>query len=743
MRDGSGEQCATLSAAQPPLGAAELIRRGNEALHEVGNLHAARAWFDQAFRTAEREDDAEAMAAAAIGMGGLWVYEHRTAGPWAEALARQRRSMALLDPGSELALQLRIRLAAETNYRAGRHTWVMGTVQEARRRGSPQTLAMGLSLAHHCMLGPQYGNLRRELAEELMLIATLTGAPIDRLMGLLWRTVDLFLDGDPNAERSLAELAQALEASKHQAIGFAVAAMQVMLAIRAGDFANAERLATDCLRAGEACGDIDAAGWYQGQLTAIRWYQGRVAELLPMVHQQAKTPDQGVADNSHFAALAVMAAHDGDHRLSAGALARLGRGDLAQMATSSTWLVTVHGAVEAAFQLGDAETAAEAYALILPFAGLPVMGSLAMVCFGSLQHTLGVACLTTGETDAAVSHLQHAVRENLRLGHWPAACLSRYRLAEALRRRGRPGDEAEAAREWERAELEGTELGVARPRSGEAAAPGPVDGVGQVIRADPVGTSGSGPGAAQIQVRLLGSVDLSVDGVIRQVAGLRRKAVLAVLALHVGELVNASYLIDVVWGDQAPATATNTLQSHVSHLRRVFASKDVIRSRLPGYVLDLPPEATDVGVAERLIRLGLTAPDPADQVRHLTSAIKLWRGRALSDLPGLVRLQEHTERLNYLLLQAKQSLAEVHLRLGEHARVVEDLRPLTVEHPLHEQIHAQFMLALYRTGRQGDALAVYRRLRAALTDDLGIEPSQPLRDLETAILRQDAALDRP
>ena len=109
---------------------------------------------------------------------------------------------------------------------------------------------------------------------------------------------------------------------------------------------------------------------------------------------------------------------------------------------------------------------------------------------------------------------------------------------------------------------------------------------------------------------------------------------------------------------------------------------------------------------------------------------------------GLIGLAEQAERLNQLLVQAKLALAESHLGHGQFARAVAALDPLAHEYPVHEHVHGRLMLALYRAGRQTDALAVYRRLRAALQDDLGIEPSQPVRDLEIAILRQDTGLDR-
>lgn len=246
-----------------------------------------------------------------------------------------------------------------------------------------------------------------------------------------------------------------------------------------------------------------------------------------------------------------------------------------------------------------------------------------------------------------------------------------------------------------------------------------------------------------MQVRLLGPVDVMVDDVSRPVRGLRPKALLAVLALRSAEIVSTDSLIDIVWGATAPVTAVNTVQSHVSYLRQVLGSKPAIRARPPGYVLDLGGEGTDVEAAERLVRLGAQAASSADRARHLHAALRLWRGRPLADVAGVMWLEEQAERLDGLWLRAKRALTEAQLDLGEHAQLVPDLEGLIRDHPLDEQIRGQLILALYRAGRQADALAAYHRLRCTLRDDLGIDPSQPLRDLETAILRQDPALDPP
>ncbi len=246
-----------------------------------------------------------------------------------------------------------------------------------------------------------------------------------------------------------------------------------------------------------------------------------------------------------------------------------------------------------------------------------------------------------------------------------------------------------------------------------------------------------------MQVRLLGPVDAVVDGEARAVRGLRRKAVLAVLALHAGEVVSTGQLTDAVWGQDAPATAVNTLQSHVSYLRTVLGDKGAILARPPGYLLDLCGDGTDVREAERLLRQAARSPEPAAAVRHLHNALNLWRGRPLADVTGVAWLEEQAERLDLLRLRVEQALSEARLAAGEHAELVPELERMAADHPFDERIVEQLMLALYRSGRQADALAVYQRLRTTLDAELGIGPGQALRDLETAILRQDRALDAP
>jgi hypothetical protein len=411
---------------------------GEQELWVQGSLGAARWWFERAFGEAETADDVEAMARAALGQSGLWVHEQRSAVAAAAVQARQLRVLSALDPASALAVRLGARLAAEADYRRGVHADVLAQVQRAREVGDPVGVAEALNVAHHCLLAPEHSTRRLLLAEELLQVSSVTGRRVDALLGLLWRTVDLFLCADSKAERSFCELRTMLAERDHGAVRFVASAVEVMLDVRAGRFEAAEANAAAGVELGATVGDADGAGWHGVQLLAIRWYQGRVSELAPMLSGLVIDPALGAVEVGFFAALAVAAAASDDRRTATGALARLRR--LADLPRSSGWLVAIYGATEAAALLQDRETAAQAYELLAPFAERPMMASLAVACFGSTHHALGVASLTIGENARAVAHFEAAVRANRALGHWPATALSQHRLGQALLARGGPDD---------------------------------------------------------------------------------------------------------------------------------------------------------------------------------------------------------------------------------------------------------------------------------------------------------------
>jgi hypothetical protein len=342
-----------------------------------------------------------------------------------------------------------------------RRSWPRWTRSGAA--GDPELLAEALSIAHHCLLDPDHVQLRRELAVELIKASFRTERRSDLLMGLLWQTADAYCEGDPHAGRLLGELKDHLRPRRHLAVGFVVSAIDVMLAIRAGRFGEAEALAAVCAKNGAAAGDVDHEWWSGAQLVTIRWYQGRLVELLPMLHDRVHSPVLSAVDNSAVAALAVAAALGGDRPQAASSLAALCGSNLAGLPRSSSWLVTMNGIVEAAYLLDEADVATRAYELLRPYADLPMIGSLGITCFGSAQHALGVAALTSGQLDLAIERLHAAVQHNLALAHWPALVASRQRLAQAYALRGWPQDAGAARRELDAATSEATAVGLPVP----------------------------------------------------------------------------------------------------------------------------------------------------------------------------------------------------------------------------------------------------------------------------------------
>ena len=439
------------------------LAEADRALHTDGDLLASRRGFERAYGLAERAGDINAIATAALGLAGLWVSEHRTVIGTVMLETRLQDALSLLDEHSPLAFRIRARLAGEADYRQGEHAGILVLLDEARTGVDPLALAETLSLAHHCLLGPDDVTLRRALAAELIKVSFRTQRRSDRLMGLIWQTVDAYAAGDPHAGRLLGELRAQLARNGHAAVGFVVSAIDVMLAIRAGRLDEAESLVETCARSGAAAGDIDSEWWPGAQLVTIRWYQGRVAELLPMLNERIQSPALSAVDNSALAALAVAAALSDDLSLAASCLAALRGSDLACLPRSSSWLVTMNGIVEAAYLLDDNDLAAEAYEMLCPYAQLPMVGGLGVTCFGSTQQALGVACLTGRRLDQAIDHLQAAVRHNLALAHWPALVSSRQRLAHAYHLRGRDGDAGAARRELSTARAEASARGIPVP----------------------------------------------------------------------------------------------------------------------------------------------------------------------------------------------------------------------------------------------------------------------------------------
>lgn len=244
--------------------------------------------------------------------------------------------------------------------------------------------------------------------------------------------------------------------------------------------------------------------------------------------------------------------------------------------------------------------------------------------------------------------------------------------------------------------------------------------------------------------RILGPLEVSTDDGPITLGGPKQRAVLAHLLLRTNGVVPADVLIDALWGDEPPDTARNTLQTYVHRLRKVLGDER-IEGRGRGYMLTTVPEEIDAARFELLVKRGKDsiASDPVAAATTLLDALSLWRGNALADLAEEASLRGEITRLEDMRLSATEYLMSAELAAGRHSTVVGRLEALTAQHPMRERLWANLMLALYRSGRQGEALAAYQEARSVLADELGIDPSAELQRLNQQILEQDPVLATP
>ncbi len=244
--------------------------------------------------------------------------------------------------------------------------------------------------------------------------------------------------------------------------------------------------------------------------------------------------------------------------------------------------------------------------------------------------------------------------------------------------------------------------------------------------------------------KILGPLEVADEGRLLELGGSRQRQLLAILVLHPNEVVSSDRLIDQLWGAKPPPTAAKSLQAHVSRLRKALGAGGRLATHGSGYTLTAAVDDIDAALFERLIERGrgrLSAGDAGGAAADLHEALQLWRGPPLSDFAYEAFAQAEIARLEELRVTALEERIEADLALGRHAGLVGELEALVTEHPLRERLRAQLMLALYRSGRQAEALAAYQDARLALVEELGLEPSRTLQDVEQAILRHDPALD--
>jgi DNA-binding SARP family transcriptional activator len=241
------------------------------------------------------------------------------------------------------------------------------------------------------------------------------------------------------------------------------------------------------------------------------------------------------------------------------------------------------------------------------------------------------------------------------------------------------------------------------------------------------------------EFRLLGPLEVEGEDGPLALGGQKQRAVLALLLLNAGRVVSTDSLLDALWGETPPRTAGTSLQNFVSALRKALGPETLV-TQAPGYVLRVDPERIDLERFQRARREAASQP-PEQRAETLRQALELWRGAPLADFRYEPWAENEGARLEELRLTTVEERVDAELELGRHAELVGELEALVAQHPLRERLCGQLMLALYRSGRQAEALEVYQATRRALVDELGIEPSPALQQLNGAILRQEVSLE--
>ncbi|NKE63925.1 AfsR/SARP family transcriptional regulator, partial [Lentzea sp. PSKA42] len=248
------------------------------------------------------------------------------------------------------------------------------------------------------------------------------------------------------------------------------------------------------------------------------------------------------------------------------------------------------------------------------------------------------------------------------------------------------------------------------------------------------------------QFRLLGPLEVRLDGSAVVLRAGKHRALLAALLLRPNRVVPVTELVEHVWGDAPPARTRGTLQTYVMRLRAALGDPSLIQTAADGYRMRVDPLAVDAhrfADAAARGRVAAAADDLVMARKAFAEALELWRGPVLSDVPSETLYSEHAPRLTELLMTVHEQRIDVELALGNHADLVPELFALTRDHPLRERFWGQLMLALYRSSRQAEALEAFRQLDRTLDEQLGIDPSQELRSLHQAILVGSPELAAP
>lgn len=432
-------RCATRAdhARGPMNGQANSELTKAQALLRSGCVRQARGMFAEVFAVGEEVGDGAVMGEAALGFCGFWINEHRSADEFATVQLMLRKALRSCEPSSLLEARLNVRLIADAFY-AGRanHDQVAAAVAVVRDHRQPSALAEALSLFIHTLLPPRHGEQRALAVAEMLDTAVACDEDVLVALALTWQTVDAFLRGDPGAVRQL----RRMQSRSHDIaiLRYLGRVIDLMLATRNGQFDTVEQALENLLAEGIEAGEVDAETWYAGQLFTLRYCQGRMEELADVAAELAESPMLTNSNRVFSAIAALLLADSGASDRARISLARVAPFDPppAGLTESSLWLVTLTAMAVAVHRLGDVELARGCYQALAPYADVPAIGSLAVVCLGSVDLALALSASAFGDNVLAAIHFERSIAGNIRLGHLPMVAICRAEFAGELRRDG-------------------------------------------------------------------------------------------------------------------------------------------------------------------------------------------------------------------------------------------------------------------------------------------------------------------
>lgn len=413
-----------------------------------GLLADARDLYRDIALEARRMENPELLARGALGLAGVWVEDERAPSQRRAMLETCQTALDLLGDEEEhegLRAQLRVRLCAEAFYDGDHDADPRPHIETLRRLGEDRALAESLSLLHHTMLTPDHASDRLLVADEMVAAATRAGSDLQQVLGMCWRTVDLYLLGDPSAERALDDTRRRADTLGSTSVSYMLHVIDVMRLARQGDLEQAGVVAAEVFAEGESVGDADALAYFAGQTAAIGWLQGTWGDMLDAVAEIAQSPTLRENDTIYPAMHAALLADHGRHEEARSVIATILEHGLDNIARNGNWLSTICCLVDAARLLEDGDLAQGLLPRLLPLAELPAMPSLAVFCLGPVARYIASAAATAGDIEMAIANIERARAVNHRLQNLPCEALILADHAELLDRRG-TGDDRHRAR---------------------------------------------------------------------------------------------------------------------------------------------------------------------------------------------------------------------------------------------------------------------------------------------------------